>query len=243
LDKLISFLFIFKDAIVSVGRWIETHSDFVSAAATIAIAAFTLTLWWATRRLWKVSQEQSRDMKTSLDIALKTANAAQKSAEVAEIALHVAERAYLSISNFELRHFKIDDNVEIIYQIKNVGRTPAKIIKSLTIVDIFDKPIPIIPNYINNNIIQGPKRTFLQPGEAGSMYGVTKYSITQEHFNRIHNENSFIFVWGNIIYSDVFNNYFIKGFGAKLTMSTGFAMMDGYNYIEEYKQNGNEPNE
>jgi len=93
LDKLVPFLVIFKDAVVSVGRWIEHHSNFVSAAATVVIAAFTLTLWCATRKLWKVSQEQSRHMETSIAAAEKAADAAKDSAE----ALPAIERAYLFV--------------------------------------------------------------------------------------------------------------------------------------------------
>jgi hypothetical protein len=61
----------------SISVWIEANSDFITAAATVAIAFFTLTLWRATPKLWKIAQEQSRDIKISLAISQKAADAAQ----------------------------------------------------------------------------------------------------------------------------------------------------------------------
>jgi len=37
-------------------QWLESHNGAVTALATIAIAAFTGTLWWSTHRLWQVTQ-------------------------------------------------------------------------------------------------------------------------------------------------------------------------------------------
>jgi hypothetical protein len=38
-------------------EWLESHKGAVTALATIAIAAFTGTLWWSTHRLWQVTQQ------------------------------------------------------------------------------------------------------------------------------------------------------------------------------------------
>jgi len=131
LDRLVPFFLVFKDAAVSVGKWIEVHSGFVSAAATVVIAAFTLTLWYATRKLWKVSQEQSRHMKTSIDITKKAANAAKANTDN----LSIIERAYI-FSKVELEEpINIGDvgwpqRLFVRLSLVNHGRTPA-IIKEI----------------------------------------------------------------------------------------------------------------
>jgi hypothetical protein len=220
----------------SIAAWIETNSDFVSATGTIAIAAFTLTLWWATRKLWKVSQEQSRDMKTSLAITEKAADAAQKSAKVAEIALHVAEKAYLKIDSFEIVNFSIGHHLNVLYEIHNVGHTPAQIMESLTIVDIVEKDSFKTPIYDIEKGITGPKQAFIQPDEKASMIGISKEPVTLDEFNSVQNDIKLIFVWGKITFRDVFGKTWVNGFGAVFSQVYGLTMMDGYNYTKEYEQ-------
>jgi hypothetical protein len=127
LEKLIPFLIVLKDDSVSVGRWIQVHSSFVTAAATFIIAAFTWALWWATRKLGKISQEQARDLKDSIAVAQRAADAAEKSANV----LPAIERAYV-FSNIKLdREIKIgDEEFNAVLYLKNHGKTPA-IIKEI----------------------------------------------------------------------------------------------------------------
>lgn len=66
--------------------WVDNRHDFVTAGATVVIALFTITLWFATRGLLEAA-------KTDAAISLKAANAAQQSAE----ALPALERGYVFI--------------------------------------------------------------------------------------------------------------------------------------------------
>jgi len=93
LEKVSPLLLIFKEAWICFAEWIELHSDFVIATATTAIAIFTLTLFLATRKLWRTSQEQSKDLKTSLTIAQKAADATKASVD----AFQAIERAKLFV--------------------------------------------------------------------------------------------------------------------------------------------------
>lgn len=117
------------DRVVSIAEWIDLHSDFVTAAATAVIAFFTWTLWIATKRLWKVSLQQSKDMKISLTIARDAADAAKKSAD----ALPAIERAYV-FSNIKINKDMSDPDTvrdfEAELWLKNHGKTPA-IIKEI----------------------------------------------------------------------------------------------------------------
>jgi hypothetical protein len=120
LDKLTPILCIinyFTNRLVCVIKWIEIHSSFVTAAATLAIAGFTLALVCANRKLWKVSLN-------SLGIAQQAANAAKKSAD----ALPIMERAYVFAQiklKEKLSTMDGPKNIDILLYLKNYGRTPA----------------------------------------------------------------------------------------------------------------------
>lgn len=142
MDKLVPLFLIFKNTAVAVGKWIEIHSGFVSAAATVVIAAFTLTLWCATRKLGKISQEQSRDLKESIAVAQRAAKAAEDSAN----ALPAIERAYLLVKVVmdKAHDVYVGDNdepapnrsVEVI--VTNKGKTAALLTGITYTIDIFE---------------------------------------------------------------------------------------------------------
>jgi hypothetical protein len=112
--------------------WIDTNGDLLTVAATIAIAFFTFTLWRATSKMMKVAQEQSENMKTSIFIAEKTADAALKAAEVAEKSLALTDRPWLKISleiAGPLQFIKFGEKTlirtSVQIEIKNIGHSVA----------------------------------------------------------------------------------------------------------------------
>src|SRR5882672_2666571 len=60
------------------------NANTITTAATIAIAAFTYTLYSATTGLVDAAKSQSNDMKESIRVAEQSALAAQRSAEISE---------------------------------------------------------------------------------------------------------------------------------------------------------------
>jgi hypothetical protein len=75
----------------------------LGAAATVAIAVFTYTLYEATRGLVSAAEIQSADMKRSIIAAEIAANASKKSAETAEKTLLMAHAPIITIQEFGLR--------------------------------------------------------------------------------------------------------------------------------------------
>ena len=133
---------------------VQAFLDFIGVAitalATIAIAWFTLTLKRSTDKLWdagerqlklatKTSAAESSDMKASIAVAKKGAEAALKSAD----ALISAERAHLFVSVVDnnipdivgpAQRYIADSNLEkeldtpgVGYSFKNFGKTHATI--------------------------------------------------------------------------------------------------------------------
>lgn len=163
------------------------------------------------------------------------AKAATDSAQVAETALHVAERAYLKIEKFEVVNFSTGDHLNVRYEIHNVGHTPAQIMESLTIVDIVEKDSFKTPVYDIERGLIGPKQAFIQPDEKASMIGISKEPVTPEQFNSVQNDSKLIFTWGKITFRDVFGKTWVNGFGAVFSQVYGLTMMDGYIYTKEYE--------
>jgi len=126
---------------------------------TGALAISTFGLWVATIRGFR---KQTRDTRHSLDIASKSARAAQQSADVAERALVLAERPYIFVFGVSTPQLARSEGGEwyayVEYIVANYGRTPAiieevrvgamvsgkqKIIEPLTVYE--DNPLFIAP--------------------------------------------------------------------------------------------------
>jgi hypothetical protein len=63
--------------------WIDRRHDFVTAAGTLVLALFTITLWRATSGLLKSAKEQGAQMRASTGVAQHSADAARDSASAA----------------------------------------------------------------------------------------------------------------------------------------------------------------
>lgn len=105
-----------RGAVLNFGEWVETHPGALTLLATLFIAAFTGTLWWSTRRLWKAGEQQ---------IAL-----AKQTSQATQIVLgqtRVIERAYVKLSHEPpgVRFERMDMTIHIKLRVKNFGRTPA----------------------------------------------------------------------------------------------------------------------
>ena len=77
----------------------------------------------------------------------KAANAAKKSAVVAEDTLRITQRTYLDIIDHQIyRRLTPGNNPQITYEITNIGNTVAQITEIMHVVDIVSE-FPLDPNY------------------------------------------------------------------------------------------------
>ena len=90
-----------------LGGGIVDHPNEISAAvtaiATIFIALYTFALSDSTKALRDAAEQQKSDMLESLRIAREAANAAKKSADIAESSLVKLERAFVFPKDFFVR--------------------------------------------------------------------------------------------------------------------------------------------
>lgn len=77
-----------RGAVLNFGEWVETHHGALTLLATLFIAAFTGTLWWSTRQLWKAGEQQ-------IALAKQTSEATQSVLGQTR----VIERAYVKLSH------------------------------------------------------------------------------------------------------------------------------------------------
>ena len=143
-----------RQGIVIAGiEWLYgSKPEFWTAIASIAIAAFTFTLWTSNEKMWRITRQATKATR-------RAANAARKSADVAEAALTVAERPYLVPKEPKLRIWRFGQpgmpapmwnpaeyvgTVE--YGVVNRGRTVA-FLKEATVCLIFAESLPTVPDY------------------------------------------------------------------------------------------------
>jgi hypothetical protein len=119
------------DAWTDVGHLITRDRDDITALATLVVAVFTGTLWWTTKGMMQVAEDQRRDSLEAIAASKLAAEAARKSAEVAERAFLEHERPWIFRSTVQMTPRGTPDVSANDWWIsitwKHVGRTPALI--------------------------------------------------------------------------------------------------------------------
>jgi hypothetical protein len=168
----------------------------------------------------------------------KAADAATRTAKVAEDALYFAERAYLSIDKIEFDgEFMVGSVAKLKLKIINDGKTPAKIIDISARVKFVDK-IPSIPDYPIGQKSQS--QMIIRSGGEKPLVNIKGDIVTPEQFTDMFKGTQILFIWGRIIYQDIFKKFMVVGFGAEFFVDN-FLPVNGYNYIEEYEPEKEQP--
>jgi hypothetical protein len=99
----------------------DRFTDWLLVVFTGLLALFTYFLWDSTYKLWKSGEQQ-------IVIATDAANAAKKSAEVAEKTLFAIHRPWISVKlqvGSELQFNEREATINIVAKMKNIGNSPA----------------------------------------------------------------------------------------------------------------------
>lgn len=221
------------------------------AVFTFLLFVFTAALWWVTLQLsrdaQKSSARQAREMEKVLAISRESADAARKSADVAEHALTGLERQETATKTIERAYVKMshtEDGIEMPYgyirirmKIENLGNTPADVIDVLMcpIVLKSGELLPEIPPYRRQGI---PK-----PFHA--------YLIKNDHFSYTHEEvfkygsytpanGEAFYIIGYVDYVDKFSMLHRFGYARRHDYdpmpgecNLAFVNQAGYNYDKE----------
>lgn len=206
---VISFLIEFLDAIE---RFIERHEKFFIVFSTMAIAAFTATLWRATSGLFRMAERQAEDMKSSLAIAKESTEAAQKSADLAHAEFLATHRPKLIIRRVQLRRDKGASGIEFV--LANIGESLARKIAgniNVRFVPIGDEKTfqqqsrPLYGADVTDisAMLQGKEHgPFLEAGEAQPIFWLSK-KVTDEPVDKVRDREQLLFFFGRITYWNV----------------------------------------
>lgn len=209
--------------IVSIGGFLDAHSGAVAAVATAVIAAFTGVLGLATRRIYKHSA--------------------------------ASERAYVKMSHRTgLRWgpgLEIDrehNEVRVVIQVKNSGRTPADVSNTMLYWLVLPKGQcpPAVPNYPPPENAEEPTTAFLVADDS-FFYWKTFDGISDDHLEKIAAGDETLWIYGYVDYSDKFMQRHRGGYARVYnpTLDTGpidtrnnlvFVNQDGYNYDRPRKK-------
>jgi hypothetical protein len=203
------------------GRFIDANYEGITAASGVAVAVFTLTLWRSTEKLWKAGERQ-------IGVAQAAANAALKSAEVAEKSLTEHERPWIFRDKVHVgwRHTPgVGMNDWMVHLCwKNVGRAPAMIDRcEFRIADV--ATLPPNPDYTNMAVLGLPdvlaqnaecETQAVGPGGGGMKDGVAI---------------EFVF-FGRLLYREMNGKKHQSGFALRMAPMGAYAMVyenDAYN--------------
>lgn len=118
-------VFIFRSGLCSL-RLIGAHNGFFSFIGTVAVAAFTFTLWRSTEKLWLADQQTRVDTLRSIVAAENSAIAAASQASLAHAEFLATNRPRLTVRRIELMLFREGQPVSFLFVIVNTGRAEAK---------------------------------------------------------------------------------------------------------------------
>jgi hypothetical protein len=177
--------------VIKLGKILDALGVAITALATIAIAWFTLSLRRSTDKLWEAGERQ---------IAL-----ARESADIARDSLVSTQRAYVRVANFPwLWRGDTDRPGKFFYDItpivENGGNTQtvdAKINVNSTLRD------EVLPEDFDFPFVAESGSTLIG---ARQSVGASNAIILDDDMLSVQSGEKFFYIWGNIIYRDVFPN-------------------------------------
>jgi hypothetical protein len=190
----------------------ETDKSIWEKARTDPVAFFTLWLVIFTAVLSGVSVIQLKLLVRGETVAEKSANAANKSAEIAERALIAGQRAFVSVSfepsgNQDLETGKITFwNFTPIWY--NAGDTPTRNMQNHISSKTFDGPLSSEWDFPDLLAATAPPEdrlpTPIGAAPKGAVRGQTVGGISIDHMREIIAETKQLYMWGWASYNDVF---------------------------------------
>jgi hypothetical protein len=194
-----------------VGQMITDHpNEFITAVATCVVAAFTVILALSTKRLWKTSIEQSRDMKASIAAANATVQAAITANQIAVTNAEQQLRAYVTAKGVNLTlhrqpatpgaYLQIEGLVHtygLAAILRNGGKTPATNVTVNVSCQKLSKTLPATFDF--------PDSTLFGHGLIGpdSEMHTPLIRISAGELEPIEADTDW-YLWGWIEYDDVF---------------------------------------
>ncbi len=203
-------------------------------ASTVALAVFTLLLfgatflmWVATYKLAKSAEMESRrravEMTDSLAIARTSADAASKSADVAEKTLKLTQRGFIGFSNFVVKGLQSNKQPEkFSFLTKNVGNTTIDM-TGVVVRQRVARNVSELPS--TNNLIAEKCCLPLGPRQDCGM-PVNTAEITNDELADVLSGKKFLWFYGYAEYRDIFGELHRSGFCVQYDHKSGALQID-----------------
>ena len=204
--------------------WWDRTVEILTVVGTVAVAVFTATLWWTTRKLWREAADAGRIAARSANAAEVAANAATESVAKYHDNAVKELRAYVYFAL--LGQITLDTNtfVKIPFKLENAGKTPAKIIYARLNFEVVDSQIEFKPSTDQTYGISS--QTTLVPGQSINMTAGDGRSLSIDRVSQIVDEKKVAYLAGKVEYDDVFGVRRFTEFQYKYITYMGRFMVD-----------------
>lgn len=144
-------------------------------------------------------------------VATTAADAARRSADIAEETLRLSQGASIGIYHWESRDIEVNKSPFAKAQVANAGHTAAIITDDWSTMTI-DTGLPRIPSYGSNptNVPMPPNGAIFE--EFDGSKATVPIVLTQKHFDELIAGQKKMFVWGRITYTDIFKDTWDYGY-------------------------------
>lgn len=185
--------------------YLDHHAEAITAICTIFVAAFTGTLWWSTRKLWRVTDQTLRH---------------------AELTAKQQLRAYVSLIAADV----IIEGVKIIFVLKfqNAGQTPASDVSVYLRPGAVDETRGKFEPEKHSSPAERKSRGTIGPGSTMEVRHPADFSplfpdATElaEFVQAIEAEKLRLYVHGDIDYEDAFEDRWTYFFAARVVKKLG----------------------
>jgi len=184
-------------------NWVYKFIDDPIVLFTFVLAISTIFLWRDTRGLRLMANQQSTDMKESLNIAKAAADTAKRTVDAMEATAELQLRAYVFVEADAIRSVEDGKIPASTTLIKNTGLTPAYDVKhwgGISIVKNGDEP----PDFSDaENEFEGPVQ--IAPNGELIVNNIYDKKLTESDIKNLKSKECVIYVYGRITYTDIFN--------------------------------------
>jgi hypothetical protein len=212
---------------------------FIEIATLLFVVLTTVGIFWQARIL----NSSDEAIHESANAAKDAAKAATLAADTAREALEISQRAILTTDDWDLRLDTFGANLgpQIVFNLINSGPSPAETLQA-SFRSRIDSKLPDIPDL--DALVPYPG--FVRPNFRILVIPQKLDPIKQANYDAILAGRYFIWMYGRIIYRDIFGKIFELGYAVKCFLIKDQAgnvtaakfeipQVAGYNYLIERK--------
>jgi hypothetical protein len=195
----------------------SNFTDWIQALSSVAIFLIAFCQWKTYEKQAKIMEEQSGFTRTSLSLMENANNTALKSLKINEDTVKCQLRAYVDVHSISVSPSILEslDN-KITVSIKNSGQTPAYNLKH-----IFKYKVAYLEETNFEDQLDVPFLSNVVLSAGATAQSTNTMQNNQIYRDFIKNGSHALYVYGEITYSDVFNEVHYSKYRLLQSVSSG----------------------